>query len=93
MDVEIIKEKQPLTPAIMAQAFWNMDDNMQADFFEELAIVIEEDHKNNPSSYSLGEMQWLFMTEKIRKRGEKARAMYLAFCAFAYEYATPKAKL
>lgn len=73
-----------ITPARMAEIFWNMSDHQQADFFHELAGQVEA----NPGrcTYGMGEMQWCFMGQAIRKRGRKAWEMFLAFSAFAYDY-------
>lgn len=83
-----------LTPELMAEVFWNMHDEQQAEFFHQLAVVIEkynEDHDNK--AYSYGEMQWLNMTEKIRERSSKASNMFLSFSAFAYDFCPQKRQL
>lgn len=56
-----------ITPAMMAEAFWNMSDTLQAEFFAELAKVIQADHASgNTSAYSLGEAQWYHLGEYMR---------------------------
>lgn len=75
-----------ITPAMMAEAFWSAGSDGQAEFFKELHRVVTENHKTNPSAYSLGEMQWLYMRDDINKLGPEAWNMYLSFSAFAYEY-------
>lgn len=77
-----------ITPDLMAQAFWEFSSDEQADFFHELALAIEKEREinGNKNSYSYGEMQWCYMTGAIKKRSDKARAVFLSFSAFAYDY-------
>lgn len=82
-----------LTPQILAEAFWGMGSDEQAEFFHELARVVKEDNKSNPHSYSLGEMQWLYMMEDIKKRSKDAADMYMALSAFAFDYWPQKTEL
>lgn len=82
-----------LEPKDLASAFWDMGSDEQAEFFHELAQIIKEHHQTNPSSYSLGEMQWLYMTEDIRKRGKDATEMFMALSAFAFDYWPQKNEL
>lgn len=55
-----------ITPAEMAQAFWNMSNVQQAEFFDQLAQVIRENHKTNPSAYAMGELQWHWLAAEMR---------------------------
>jgi hypothetical protein len=74
-----------LTPAMMAEAFWSMGSFEQAEFFDELARVIREDHKTNASAYSLGELQWFFVgDELLQKKNDQARAMLMTMAAPLY---------
>ena len=73
-----------LTPAIIAKAFWGMGSDEQAEFFERLHDEVDNTVGN--SAYSHGEMQWLYMRDAITERGSKARNMYLALSAFAYDF-------
>jgi hypothetical protein len=55
-----------ITPAMMAQAFWEMCSDEQAEFFTELSRVIREDHTNgNTSAYSRGELQWFHLGDRL----------------------------
>lgn len=55
-----------ITPAMMAQAFWDMCSDEQAEFFTELSRVIREDHTGgNTSAYSRGELQWFHLSDRM----------------------------
>lgn len=84
-EIEITTSME-FTPELMAEQFWNMGSDQQAEFFHHLADIVEKDHETNPNSYSLGEMQWLYMADEIKKHSQQAYKMYLSFCAFAYEH-------
>jgi len=74
-----------VTPEIMAQAFWAMESTEQIKFFAELAKVIKEDHKTNSCAYSLGELQWCYMAEDMKKKENKeAREMLMTMASFLY---------
>lgn len=76
-----------LTPEILAKAFWMLGSDGQADFFDALGAVIEEDNKTNKRSYSYGEMQWCYLKDELRKPGrERANNMHMALSAFAYDF-------
>lgn len=72
-----------ITPEIAAKAFAHFASDEQADFFEHLAKEVRSTYGN---SYSLGEMQWLYMHDDLKKRGGDAWEMYHAVSAFAYEF-------
>ena len=55
-----------LTTRAMAEAFWNMNAQEQAEFFSELASLIKEDHKTNCLAYSLGELQWFHLGDQLK---------------------------
>lgn len=76
----------PIAPADLAKCFWQMDNHKQAEFFTELAAVIQQDHKTNPSSYSFGEKQWLALSESIKEKGGDTLSMYQSFSAFTYDF-------
>lgn len=81
-----------LTPEIVADWFWNQDSEAQADFFEALAKRIQAD-KDDPNAvtYSLGEMQWCYLRDRLRKPGrELANQMHMALSAFAFDYVQQK---
>ncbi len=74
-----------VTPEIMAQAFWAMGSTEQIKFFSELAKVIKEDHKTNHYAYSLGELQWCYMAEDMKKKENKeAKDMLMTMASFLY---------
>ena len=58
-----------LTPAMMAEAFWKMDDGAQLEFFAELSRVIKSD-----GGMWLAEMQWHALAHELMRplRGEPA---------------------
>lgn len=87
MKIKVTGEREiEATPRLLAEIFWGMNSLEQADFFHELGGVVEEDHLDNPNSYSHGEMQWLGMTQAIKERGKQAQDIFLSFSAFAYEF-------
>ena len=74
-----------LTPAIMAEAFWAMGSQEHTEFFDELSRVIREDHKTNTKAYSLGELQWFFVGDELRKdQNKQARDMLMTMAAPLY---------
>ncbi|KAB0489723.1 hypothetical protein [Pseudomonas vancouverensis] len=73
-----------ITPEILAKAFWGMDTQQQADFFESLANHIEA---SSPHAYGFGEMQWCFLQDELRRPGrEQANKMHMALSAFAFDF-------
>ena len=77
-----------VTPEIMAQAFWAMESTEQIKFFSELAKVIKEDNKTNPYAYSLGELQWCYMAEDMKKKeNQEAKDMLMTMASFLYWHA------
>ncbi|MEG0969455.1 MAG: hypothetical protein RSG92_29275 [Pseudomonas sp.] len=76
-----------LTPEILAKAFWSMDCEDQAKFFDELGKVIEVDHVTNKHSYSYGELQWCYLKDELRRPGmERANNVHMALSAFAFDF-------
>ena len=76
-----------ITPAMMAEAFWQMGTDMQAEFFDELARVIREDHKTNRLAYSYGELQWHYLGSELldrTARNAQARNMLMTMAAPLY---------
>lgn len=74
-----------LTPAMMAEAFWDMGSDDQSEFFDELARVIREDGKTNKSAYSMGELQWHYLAERMHGATQGTpRAMLMAIAAPLY---------
>ena len=82
------KAEVSLTPQLMAEAFWAMDSQQQADFFAALADAV----KRTQGAYGYGEMQWCYMRDDIRKNKE-ASNMYMALSAFAFDYWSQKDSL
>lgn len=73
-----------ITPEVLAKAFWSMDTQQQADFFEALASRIQTE---SPQAYGFGEMQWCFLQDELRKPGrEQANQMHMALSAFAFDF-------
>lgn len=75
-----------LTPAMLAEAFWRFGSDEQAEFFAELAKVIKADHESgNKSAYSLGELQWFYVGDELKKPVNKeARDMLMTMAAPQY---------
>ena len=75
-----------LTPEMMAQAFWDMGSDLQIAFFDELAAIIQRDHRDgNSSAYSLGELQWFFVGDDLLKpENKQARDMLMTMAAPLY---------
>ena len=71
------------TPQAMAEAFWNMSDEQQAEFFAHLAQVIREDHKTNSGAAALGALQWYALGERL-KPDTDGREMLMAMAAPMY---------
>lgn len=74
-----------LTPAMLAEAFWELNSIQQAEFFQELNRVVNDDWKSKPGSkaWSLGEMQWLFVGDEL-ETNKPARDMLMAMAAPLY---------
>ncbi|MEE4652798.1 hypothetical protein V2L06_20445 [Pseudomonas alliivorans] len=73
-----------ITPDLLAKAFWGMDTQQQADFFESLAAHIQ---KESPHAYGFGEMQWCWLQDELRQPGrEEANQMHMALSAFAFDF-------
>jgi len=74
-----------LTPTMLAQAFWGMGSDQQAEFFRELSRIVVAEYAANPKSWArgLGEMQWLYMGEALEK-DDTAREMLMAMAAPLY---------
>lgn len=65
-----IKADIQLTPKQLAEAFWQLDNIQQAQFFEELHDLL--DGRPYPE-HSLGETQWMYMSDEIEKRPKAKR--------------------
>lgn len=72
-----------ITPQVMAERFWSMGSDEQADFFKYLAAEIK--NRNPKPAYEYGEMQWCYLVDDLKKDAE-AWNMYLALSSFAFEY-------
>ena len=74
-----------ITPAMMAEAFWDMDDCQQAEFFDELARVIKQDKRPGVVTYSHGELQWFHLADTMKDdKHREPRAMLMAMAAPLY---------
>jgi hypothetical protein len=74
-----------ITPAMMAEAFWQMGSDQQVEFFDELARVIQDDHKTRASAYGMGELQWFFVGDELQNpKNKNARSMLMAMAAPLY---------
>lgn len=80
----LITSEVPLTPKLLAAAFWELDSSEQADFFSELHDLL--DGIEWPA-HSLGEMQWLYMSDEIEKN-PKAKKMACALASHIFLRAT-----
>ena len=90
-----IKAKIEITPAILAKAFWNMDDKEQAQFFTELFNFTSETYNNRKKNDwwiqdEFGTSQWYSLANTIQKIGGNTYKIYLRFCSFAYKFFEPK---
>lgn len=70
-----------VSPRLIAEAFWNMDAEQQAEFFAELNDVIGD------SAYGHGEAQWCAMGIEINKR-IKAKEQACSMLAWIFNHAT-----
>lgn len=79
-----------ITPEMMAQAFWEMSEFQQADFFTSLAKVISKDfYGGNGCAYSLGELQWFALEKCIRNKdgsGTPASDVLMSMAAPHFRY-------
>lgn len=88
-EINVALEQQVvgLTPEIIAKAFWAMDSQQQAQFFDKLGEVIEKDSEDNRWLYGMGEAQWCALKDSLRQPGmERANKMHMALSAFAYDF-------
>jgi hypothetical protein len=58
------KTTMHITPRLLAEAFWGMEDRQQAEFFAELKDVISE---QSPEAYSNGQMQWCYLADRLNE--------------------------
>ena len=74
-----------ITPKMLAKAFWEMHSAQQVEFLKELALVTEEDSKENTGAYSLGQLQWYFVgTELEKEENHLAKEMMMSMSAPLY---------
>jgi len=83
-----VKQVIEITPKILAESFWNLDSDGQAEFFAQLHDCVTESNDRHNRLYGLGEMQWCYMMDSIRKN-TKANKMYMALSAFAFDWFAP----
>lgn len=70
-----------VTPRLMAELFWDLSADEQADFFAELNDVIAD------SAYGHGEAQWCAMSIEINKN-KKAKEQVCSMLAWVFNHAT-----
>lgn len=76
---------------IMAKAFWNMGSVEQAMFFECLRKEIAESQSREKTHlYMMGEMQWYYVADELRKDGKitPAGEMLMAMAAPLFAHLT-----
>jgi len=78
-----ITHEVTISPSILAKAFWDMTSDKQAEFFNELKKVIQEDHLTNPSAYGSGELQWYHLAHEMKSSPE-AKDMLMTLAAPLY---------
>ena len=70
-----------ITPKMLAEAFWGLDSERQAEFFSELKNAINNDYENgNSCAYSNGELQWVRLADDLEKN-QNAKEMACALMA------------
>lgn len=74
-----------ITPQMMADAFWEMGTDEQAEFFAALNKVVRHDHATKPKSWAwgLGELQWYYLGDTLHQNKD-AREMLMAMAAPLY---------
>lgn len=70
-----------ITPRMMAESFWNMSDVEQAEFFEQLSDVIDNDGES--INYGHGEAQWCWLADRLNNN-PKAKEMACAMTAWIF---------
>lgn len=77
--------KVTITPKMMAEAFWNMNDTEQVVFLLYLSKEIARDHETNSLAYSQGELQWYHLGRLLlRDENKEARSMLMTMAAPLY---------
>lgn len=66
-----------LTPEELAGEFWKMPDDLQAQFFEHVSVIGQQD----TDRFSV-ETQWLYLGERIRNEGLKNALHMIETVAF-----------
>lgn len=82
-----------ITPEQMAQMFWAMNDEEQAEFFAGLAAIVKPAYQADPSIGPYGDVQWYHLKKACHAHSKEAENMYMAMASFAYVIATPKPSL
>jgi hypothetical protein len=75
-----------VSPKAMAEAFWGMSSDKQAEFFSELAKTIAADNPDGHASTSImGEYQWFWLGDELnRPENQKARDTLMSMAAPLY---------
>ena len=79
-------ESVSATPQKVAEMFLAMDSVQQADFFDALGKLVQEEYSRNKKLYAFGEMQWCYMAGELKQRQGVGWNTYLALSAFAYHW-------
>ena len=61
-------ESVSATPQKVAEMFLAMDSVQQADFFDALGKLVQEEYSRNKKLYAFGEMQWCYMAGELKQR-------------------------
>lgn len=76
--VDVPQADVEITPELLAEAFWRLDDGEQSQFFVALKNVVEEDCGLNSKFYA--EFQWISMAKKIKETDASEFAKHFAEC-------------
>jgi hypothetical protein len=83
MNLEL-KSTVAVTPRVLAECFWNMDDRQQAQFFADLKDVIAE---QSPDAYCNGQVQWCYLSDRLNEN-LKAKEMACEMMAWFFNHTT-----
>lgn len=81
----------PITPEMIAKAFWYMGSVEQAEFFECLRKeVAASQSRDKTHLYMMGELQWYYVADELRKDGKitPAGEMLMAMAAPLFTHLT-----
>jgi len=87
--IKVDQTSVDITPEVLAKAFWSMSDEEQAEFFHALGEEVQVSQKEG--HFTL--MQWVYMSEAIKKRGRLAEETFMDVSAHAFEFWPQKTML